>query len=218
MNDSLFLDNVNSEAVNSPLTASLFQIVLILRTVSNMKMGLKKWLGGVSGTAATFSVELVVLAVGAYLSYTHIGIPLSNANGTVIRSTVTSGLYSGILVTGALLFGADLSVRLAFYHPKRLKAMLSSGLAVAAACLPFLIYYNFYYSYLKVIGGTTFTVFPYGVQTGIPFMLALLFSYLALITMLSRRFSRKGRGIRIRFRSRRIRLSEEGREESSNNK
>ena len=149
-------------------------------------MSLKSFLSGRIGTAATFATDLAVLSIGAYLSYTNIGVPLSNANGSEIRSTVTSGLYAGNMVVGTALFAMDLSVRLAMYRPAGLKWMFVAGMAAAIASLPFLVYYNFYYGYTTLIGGTTYTVYPYGVQPGIPFMLALLISFSALLQMLAR--------------------------------
>lgn len=157
----------------------------------------QKFLHGKNGIIVTFSTELIIAGIGAYLSFTSIGTPLSNASGTVIRSTVTSGLYAFIMVIGFMLFGLDLSVRIAVNHPSRLRLMLASGLIATATSLPFLIYYNFYFSYTTVINGTSYTVFPYAVQTGIPFMLALLLSFCAWIQMFSAWINKRKIHIRI---------------------
>lgn len=157
--------------------------------------------------AISFTSELTVVGMGAYLSYTSIGTPVSNASGTVIRSTVTSGLYPFILVIGFSLFGLDLSARLASSNTAALKYMLISGLISAAVFLPPLIYYNFYYSYETVMGGTVYTVYPYAVQPGIPFLFSIFFSFMALIQMISQWSNRR----RSRLNPRQVvRISSEG--------
>lgn len=139
----------------------------------------------------TLTSELVITAIGLYLSYGSIGTPVSNANGNVIRSTVTSFIYPILAVSGMYLFGMDLSNRFVKYWKKGLWVMLLSALSVSFVSTPFLIYYNYYYSYTTTIGGTAYTVYPYGVQPGIPFMLGLLIAFIAGLFLLIQWINRK---------------------------
>ena len=48
----------------------------------------------------------------------------------------------------------------------------------------YLIYYNFYFSESEIIAGGTYTVYPYGLQPAIPFMLGLFFSFITWLLYL----------------------------------
>lgn len=140
----------------------------------------------------SFGIELSIFAAGAYLCYSSIGTPLSNASGSVIRSTVTSWQYAAILMAGAYLFGIDFTRHLFRHWKYGLKIFAAAGLAVTAISTPFLVYYNFYHSHAATISGTTYTVYPMAIQSGLPFMLGIFMAFIAGIML----FAGKGRRVR----------------------
>lgn len=138
-----------------------------------------------------FLIELSVASVGAYLSYGSIGIPLSNATGNVIRSTVTNPYYPGLFVIGVYLFGMDFSRKMLIVWPKGIRLLIYGGLVIAAISAPFLVFYNFYFSYTEVIAGTTYTIYPYAVQAGIPFMIGLFVALIGWFVLLASRLRKR---------------------------
>lgn len=138
-----------------------------------------------------FAIGAFLTAIGAYFSYTAIGTPLSNAVGTTIRSTVVSGLGPLILVAGVLVIGLTAVNYAMRYWKQGLKVIFIIGLIIAGVSSPFLIYYNFYYSYSEIISGSAYIVYPYAVQTGIPFMLGLLVSFMAGVSILAEKYGKK---------------------------
>lgn len=136
------------------------------------------------------AAEMVFAIVSTFLSYSAISAPVSNAQGNVIRSTVNSGLYSALLVFsfGVLAFTVSWYYSQIWKHG--VKLVLVSGLGTAAFSLPFLIYYNFYYSYVVVISGGRYTVYPYAVQPAIPLMIGLFIAFISIFYMIPRRRKR----------------------------
>ncbi|HKJ96990.1 MAG TPA: hypothetical protein VJ944_04545 [Thermoplasmataceae archaeon] len=121
-----------------------------------------------------------------------------NANENVISSTVTSPVYSFLLVFGIYVFSTDLSIRLEKQRPSALKIVILSGVAVSIVSLPLLIYYDFYYSYSTVISGSQYTIYPYAVQPGMPFLLGLFIAFIAWSQMFVRWARKRGIGVRAR--------------------
>lgn len=134
-------------------------------------------------------IETALTAIGGYLCFMNIGTPLSNAQGTVIRSTVTSGLFSLIFVYAFISLVLSIISHKFPENSLILRIVFLSGLAVTIVSLPFLVYYNFYLSRTVVLSGKSYTIYPYAVQSGIPFLLGLVTVFLAIIFIfLSRRY------------------------------
>ena len=136
-------------------------------------------------------VEAVLITAGIYLSLASAGTPLSNASGSVLRSTVAS--YPGVI----LMVGGTslLCITLSIYGSRHLKPFLrkcfigSSILEIAS--LPTLFYYNFYVSYTTVIGSKLYDAYPYAVQSAIPFLLGSLLLFASGITLLAEKYGKK---------------------------
>lgn len=143
--------------------------------------------------------ESFIIAIGAYLSYTAIGTPLSNSVGTTIRSTVVSGWGPFILVSGILFMSLTALNNAARYWKIGLKVVFAVGLMIAVISTPFLIYYNFFYAYSEVISGTTYLVYPYAVQAAIPFMLGILVAFTAGISLLAEKYRKRKVRYRVTF-------------------
>lgn len=116
-------------------------------------------------------IEIAVLAAGLLWAYAAAGISVSNAVGTVIRSSVLTPFPGIVLV---IITGIS-SVTSSIYLQENRKALKRLALSMAALFLtsiPFLVYFNFIYSSSEVISAITYTTYPYAVQSGIPLMLS----------------------------------------------
>ncbi len=136
------------------------------------------WNAGKKGSFLSMAVALVLTAVGAYLTYASIGIFAYNASGDTIRSSAKSVQGTLILIIGVGLFIFTLFDYLVKYNIAGIKKSILGGLIISAISLPFLVYYNFYVSESTLIAGRIYTVYPYGLQPAIPFMLGLFFSFI----------------------------------------
>lgn len=141
-------------------------------------------------------LELVLCGVFAYLSYNSIGVPVSNAQGHVIRSTVTSLTDSLVLTVsvGVLIFSVCYYFKT---KPKAIRMLIMIELAAFLVSLPALLYYNFYYSYVETVNNVNYTVYPMGVQVGIPFLFSLYALFITAMFYISIRKSRRISGFYI---------------------
>ena len=137
------------------------------------------------------AAEAIITSIGGYLSFLLIGTPLSNAQGTVIRSTVTSGYYSFIFVYGFATLVLSLCSYSYSHRKELLKRIAVIGLIIGFVSAPALIYYNFYVSYTRLISGVSYTIYPYAVQSAIPFAMGLLAALVASLFMLPSLFVRR---------------------------
>lgn len=134
-------------------------------------------------------VEIAALAAGLFWAYATAGISVSNAVGTVIRSSVLTPFPGILLVIATGVSSATSSVYLQ-ENRKALKRLVLSTAAVFLASIPFLIYFNFIYSSSDVVSGITYTTYPYAVQSGIPLLLSGFLLYMiGLVELLYRRIN-----------------------------
>ncbi len=139
---------------------------------------------GKTGSLSLIIATVIITAIGAYVTYTSIGVFVTNAVGSTIRSSAKSGPGPIILVIGVGLFLVSLFDYFLKYNRTGIIMSIIGGLVTSAISLPFLIYYNFYFSESEIIAGGTYTVYPYGLQPAIPFMLGLFFSFITWLLYL----------------------------------
>ena len=142
---------------------------------------------GKKGSLLVLTTALALTAVGAYLTYTSIGVFAYNAAGDTIRSSARSGPGPIILIIGVGWFIFALFDYFLKYNTAGIKWSIIGGLIVSAISLPFLIYYNFYFSESELIAGKIYTAYPYGVQPAIPFMLGLFFSFITWLVYIGKK-------------------------------
>lgn len=100
-----------------------------------------------------------------------VGISVSNASGNVIRSSVLSPYPPFALVIFTWMLTYRIHRRFLCTSRKLRKTVLLSIPAVMVVSSLPLLYYNIYYHYTAMFSGTAYNVFPYGIQSALPFML-----------------------------------------------